>query len=450
MTQRERRLGRGLDSLIGGRGGCASRGRARPTVSWRRSHSTYWTQIPGNLGPTFPAAELEELIRSIEKHGVLQPIVVRRAGTRYQIVAGERRWRASQELGTGTIDAVVIEAHDRDMLEWSIVENAQRSDLNPIDLAVALKRLIDEFHLTQEEVGERVGQSRSHVANTLRLLDLPAEIRAMVSRGTVSAGAGRALFSIRSQPDRLRLAKEVEEGKLTVRQLEAQGSWLEPRHHRCSRQEGRPEPRRGRGRDSGGARPAGSDHRHPSPWCRDRLVPHAFGACADPQAPRRRGRAIRGQGRRRSRLALGLAGSERSGRSAADGWSASRTTTSVATRPARSRRPSTRDSRHPSSPVRSQASSPASTRASGPRASSSSGGNGRSGGLATEPSTAIRLDPNEVLRPGRVTFGRGSVDDRVDHRKASVSVTWANTVSCAPSGSSAKTLKREGLSPPVV
>jgi ParB family transcriptional regulator, chromosome partitioning protein len=223
MTQqRERRLGRGLDSLIGGRGDA-------PAVAGDRKQLE---KVPLDLldpnpwqpRTEFPAAELEELIRSIEKHGVLQPIVVRRAGHRYQIVAGERRWRASQELGTGTIDAVVIEAHDRDMLEWSIIENAQRSDLNPIDLAVALKRLIDEFHLTQEEVGERVGQSRSHVANTLRLLDLPTEIRAMVSRGTVSAGAGRALLSIRSQTDRLRLAKDVEEGRLNVRQLEARAA----------------------------------------------------------------------------------------------------------------------------------------------------------------------------------------------------------------------------------
>jgi ParB family transcriptional regulator, chromosome partitioning protein len=223
MTQqRERRLGRGLDALIGGRADAppvAGEGRRLEKVPLDLLDPNPWQPRTD-----FPASELEDLVRSIQKHGVLQPIVVRRAGSRYQIVAGERRWRASQELGTGTIDAVVIEAHDRDMLEWSIVENAQRSDLNPIDLAVALKRLIDEFHLTQDEVGERVGQSRSHVANTLRLLDLPAEIRTMVSRGTVSAGAGRALLSIRSQTDRLRLAKEVEAGQLTVRQLEARAA----------------------------------------------------------------------------------------------------------------------------------------------------------------------------------------------------------------------------------
>lgn len=109
------------------------------------------------------------------------------------------------------------------MLEWSIVENAQRADLNPIELAAAFQRLVEEFHLTQDEVAEKVGHSRSHVANTLRLLDLPDEIRGMVSRGTVTAGAARALLAVRSQTERLRLAKEVAEGKLSVRQLEARG-----------------------------------------------------------------------------------------------------------------------------------------------------------------------------------------------------------------------------------
>ena len=115
------------------------------------------------------------------------------------------------------------------MLEWAIIENAQRSDLSPIDLALAFQRLIDEFNLTQEEVSDRVGQSRSHVANTLRLLDLPPDIREMVSRGTITAGAGRALLAIKSPSERVRLAREVVDGRLTVRQLEARGARPQPK-----------------------------------------------------------------------------------------------------------------------------------------------------------------------------------------------------------------------------
>jgi ParB family chromosome partitioning protein len=172
----------------------------------------------------FPEAELEDLIRSIQRHGVLQPILLRRTGERFQIVAGERRWRASQELGTETIAAVVVDATDHDMLEWSIVENAQRQDLTPIETALAFRRLIEEFKLTQEDVADRVSQSRSHVANTIRLLDLPDEIQAMVSRGTITAGAARALLAVKSPTERLRLAKEVAAGNLTVRQIEARGA----------------------------------------------------------------------------------------------------------------------------------------------------------------------------------------------------------------------------------
>jgi ParB family chromosome partitioning protein len=167
---------------------------------------------------------MEDLIRSIQRHGVLQPINVRRVGDRYQIIAGERRWRASQELGTAGIGAIIVEATDQDMLQWAIIENAQRQDLNPMELADAFRRLIREFQFTQEEVAERVGQSRAHVANTMRLLELPDEIQSMVSRGTISAGAARALLAIKSKGDQLRLARDVEGGSLTVRQLEAIGA----------------------------------------------------------------------------------------------------------------------------------------------------------------------------------------------------------------------------------
>jgi ParB family chromosome partitioning protein len=232
MSQRERRLGKGLSALIGG--GVPDAPVAAGVVdSGARSVEKLSLDLldpnPWQPRKDFPAGELEDLIRSIQRHGVLQPILVRRAGARFQIVAGERRWRASQELGTGTIDAIVIPAQDRDMLEWAIIENAQRTDLSPIDLALAFQRLIDEFSLTQEDVAERVGQSRSHIANTLRLLDLPPDIREMVSRGTITAGAGRALLAIKSPLERVRLAREVADGRLTVRQLEARGARPQPK-----------------------------------------------------------------------------------------------------------------------------------------------------------------------------------------------------------------------------
>src|SRR5436190_12384332 len=224
MTQHQRRLGRGLDGLIG-----MTKGNAEvvPGPDERRVEKVALDAIdpnPWQPRKEFGEAELEDLIRSIQRHGVIQPILVRRHGERYQIVAGERRWRASQELGTGTIDAIVIGANDREMLEWSIVENAQRADLNPMEVAEAFQRLVSEFRMTQEEVAEKVGQSRSHVANTLRLLELPVEIRAMVSRGTVTAGAARALLAIRHPGERARLAKEVAAGNLSVRQLEARST----------------------------------------------------------------------------------------------------------------------------------------------------------------------------------------------------------------------------------
>jgi ParB family transcriptional regulator, chromosome partitioning protein len=219
---RERRLGKGLDGLIGLGKPTAESGSvsARIVTGAEKIQLDKIDPNPWQPRREFGEAELEDLIRSIQLHGVLQPIILRRLGDRFQLIAGERRWRASQELGTGSISAVVVTATDREMLEWSIVENAQRADLNPIETAMAFRRLMTEFSLTQEDVAERVGQSRSHVANTLRLLDLPDEIKDLVSRGTITAGAGRALLAVKSPADRLRLAREAAAGNVTVRQLE--------------------------------------------------------------------------------------------------------------------------------------------------------------------------------------------------------------------------------------
>jgi ParB family chromosome partitioning protein len=144
----------------------------------------------------FSEDSLEELARSIRVNGVVQPIVVRKAGTRYQIVAGERRWRASQRAELRRIPAVVREVSDEKLLELALVENIQRQELNPIEEANAYRKLIDTLGLTQEMVAERVGKERSVVTTSLRLLKLPQELKGAVENGFLSAGHGRALLTV--------------------------------------------------------------------------------------------------------------------------------------------------------------------------------------------------------------------------------------------------------------
>lgn len=168
----------------------------------------------------FDEGKLEELAASIKEHGVIQPIIVRRAGTRYHVIAGERRLRASRIAGLKEIPAIIKEAGESEMMQIAVIENVQRQDLNPVEEASAYKRLIDEFALTQENVSDLVGKSRSAVANTLRLNKLPADVLELVSRETLSEGHARALLGIRSTEGQSRLAKEAVRRKLSVRQLE--------------------------------------------------------------------------------------------------------------------------------------------------------------------------------------------------------------------------------------
>jgi ParB family chromosome partitioning protein len=141
-------------------------------------------------------------------------VTLRRKGDRYEIIAGERRVRAARLLEWATIPAYVREAGDREMLELAILENLQRADLNPIDVATAYRRLMDDFRLTQEQVATKVGSSRSQVANTLRLLELQAEIRVMLSKGEITPGAGRSLLAFDDPRRRLELARQVAAGPL--------------------------------------------------------------------------------------------------------------------------------------------------------------------------------------------------------------------------------------------
>ena len=168
----------------------------------------------------FREEALEELARSIRTSGIIQPLLVRQRGTRYQLIAGERRWRAAQRAGMQGVPVVVRDVPEELALEITLVENLQREDLNPIEQATAFERLINEFHLTQEQVAERTGKDRATIANALRLLRLEPPIRALLEEGRVSAGHGRALLSIEEPSRRLLLAKRAARGGLTVRQIE--------------------------------------------------------------------------------------------------------------------------------------------------------------------------------------------------------------------------------------
>ena len=165
-------------------------------------------------------ARLEELTASVRESGILQPILVRRHGERYQIIAGERRWRAAKAAGLASVPVAVRDVPDERLLELAIVENVQRNELTALEEAHAFQRLQDEFNLTQEEIARRVGRERSTVANTLRLLRLPRELRELVSQGRLDAGHARTLLALDRQEDQLALGREAARKGLSVREVE--------------------------------------------------------------------------------------------------------------------------------------------------------------------------------------------------------------------------------------
>lgn len=169
---------------------------------------------------SFDDESLEGLARSIAALGVLQPILVRRAEEGYELIAGERRWRASQLAGLASIPAIVREIDDERSLGEALVENVQRQDLNAIDEAFAFQQLMEDFHLSQNEIASRVGKSRASIANTIRLLQLPSSIRQLVSSGDITAGHGRALLMVDDADEQLRLAGECIKASWSVRHLE--------------------------------------------------------------------------------------------------------------------------------------------------------------------------------------------------------------------------------------
>lgn len=212
----ERRLHRGLEALMG-------TGKAEPSAAPQALQSIPIESIRANPRQPrrhFDPVQLQELSDSIRLDGLLQPIVVRRVDGGFELIAGERRWRACKALGMGRIPAVIRNAEEDQQLVLALVENLQRADLNPIEEGMAIRRLLDEFQLTHDEVARRVGKERSTVTNAMRLLDLPLEVKEAVSRGTISAGHGRALLPLAGTPTLARIFRQVVADGLNVRQTE--------------------------------------------------------------------------------------------------------------------------------------------------------------------------------------------------------------------------------------
>jgi ParB family chromosome partitioning protein len=214
------RLGRGLASLIGDIG-AESQSTDRGSRSQRKVPIEHVRANPRNPRKLFSDAELNELSASIRERGIIQPIVVRARGAdNFEIIAGERRWRAAQRANLHEVPIVVLDVSDGEALELAIIENVQRTDLNPLEEATGYQSLANEFNHSQDDIDKIVGKSRSHIANTLRLLKLPETVKAYINAGKLSAGHARALIN---HPDPEVVAREIVEKGLNVRQVEALG-----------------------------------------------------------------------------------------------------------------------------------------------------------------------------------------------------------------------------------
>lgn len=211
-------LGKGLGALIG----------ARPAppldpASGEKIHRVELHRIgPSPLQPRkdFASEALQELVSSIRQHGIIQPLIVRAVNGRYELIAGERRWRAAQELGLAEVPVIVRSANDLEVLELSLIENLQRADLNPIEEAQGYARLAGEFSLRQEDIALKVGRSRAAVANALRLLDLHPQIQTWLIQNLLSVGHAKVLLGLKAAEDQLFVAETILRRTATVRQTE--------------------------------------------------------------------------------------------------------------------------------------------------------------------------------------------------------------------------------------
>jgi ParB family chromosome partitioning protein len=220
MTDKPTRLGRGLAALIGDMGSMDS---ARVTESgsgMKRLPVDFIIANRANPRRTFDPDQLEELTNSIREKGVMSPLLVRPTDDPniFELIAGERRWRASQRAGLHDVPVIIREVDDKEALELAIIENVQRADLNPLEEAMGYGQLIEQFDYTQQDLAQVIGKSRSHVANTLRLLKLPEDVRSMVSSGSLTAGHARTLITVE---DPSAVARKIVDQGLSVREAEA-------------------------------------------------------------------------------------------------------------------------------------------------------------------------------------------------------------------------------------
>ena len=216
-----RALGRGLNTLLPARPQAPSTA-PTPAVEENITHLRIDQIDPNPVQPRriFQTEALEQLAQSIRLHGIIQPLVVRHHGARYQLVAGERRWRAARLAELREVPAVVQDISDDRLLEITLIENVQREDLNPIELAVAFDRMARELDLSHDEIGRRTSKDRSTVANAIRLLQLPPDVQQLVAERRLSAGHARCLLSLPDEEMRRRIAEKVVAQGLSVRQLE--------------------------------------------------------------------------------------------------------------------------------------------------------------------------------------------------------------------------------------
>jgi ParB family chromosome partitioning protein len=229
MAEKKRGLGRGFDALIPTQliedefdvtAPLNEDGERSTNDILREVHPDLVDPNPHQPRTEFTVPELNELAESIRNHGVLQPLIVTQQADRYELIAGERRLRASKIAGLATVPVIVRSFDEQQKLELALIENLQRADLNPIETATAYRKLIDQFGITTEQVGHRVGRDRSTVANTMRLLNLPIEVKRAVSEGRLSEGHARVVLSVPEPDKQLEVARIIETRGLSVRQAE--------------------------------------------------------------------------------------------------------------------------------------------------------------------------------------------------------------------------------------
>jgi ParB family chromosome partitioning protein len=219
MNDKPTRLGRGLAALIGDMA-IVEGARVTESGGVKRLPVEFIIANRANPRRTFDNDQLEELTNSIREKGIMQPLLVRPSEDPniFELIAGERRWRAAQKAGLHDVPVIVREVGDKEALELAIIENVQRADLNPLEEAMGYGQLIEQFEYTQQDLAQVIGKSRSHVANTLRLLRLPEDVRGMVASGTLTAGHARTLIT---SEDPAALARQIVSGGLSVREAEA-------------------------------------------------------------------------------------------------------------------------------------------------------------------------------------------------------------------------------------